>query len=496
MKNTAFFVTAAILFLVSCSKKNEMAAPVPASPVENSEAGFSLSLQLPAGTEAEAGVATLVMETSGQEKIVKVTLVKTNDKMNTGLIILPQGKYQLTQLKIADKNGVYVYAAPKAQSPKAAEVATPLAFELSANTDKPLVNLAVSNVTSANVASDFGYPKNAFDGQDQVKIKLKASINVGGYVYDNMDGQLQLTWQDAQNQAHTEQIQLTQGENEIGLSKNANSFVFEYRKWNVTDKMEMPASEIEPGTTIIIGGSVTARKLSEEKTWNESNGDSRYYSRKTYEYNGADQLVKTMYYQKLPQYQDLQLQQIHEFEYTFGKLTQVNYFDGNHKPTGYIKFTLDNNGLVTNMEQKSYDQLTYAAVDYGMENNSKQVTIDYLYNNGHSLEYKYWIENGNKTRETGTSSTGGSEGGNFEYDNYINPYYLLGVQDIYLRHSSRNNLVQQNKNYSGGFPTSVPYGYEYNYDAAGYPVQLQKKFKTYPTGTHQYTARTEFTYKN
>lgn len=486
------------MLTTGCSKDRILSEPPPSAPnpVSVKIPAAQLAIELPANSNLQNAQATLVLEKAGEEKIVKVQLKEQNNKMHTGAIVLNAGEYQLVQLKITDKQGTYVYAVPQAQSAKANEVATPLAVKVAVANDTPLVNLSVAAITAGSNAADFGYPQNAFEGQDQFTIKLNATINIGGCIYAGIDGQLLVTWYDGQNREHTEQVQLQPGDNTLFLAKSATRFVFEYKKWNVTDKMEMPASSIEPGMTIAIGGSVAARKLAEEQTWNESNGTSQLYSRKTYQYNAGDQLVKTMYYQKIPQHQEPQLQQVHEFEYQFGKLAQINYFDGKNKQYGYIKFTYSSNGYVTNMEQKSYDQLTYAAVDRGIENSNLQVTIDYLYNNGQALEYKYWIENGNKTRETGRSSAGGSESGTFQYDNYINPYYVLGVQDIYLRYNSRNNMIHQDKGYSGGFPTSEPYEFTYSYNEAGYPVQLLKKFRTYSTGMHQYTAKTVYTYKN
>lgn len=495
-RHFGFLLTVAMVLTMGCSKDEKISGtPLPDAPAPN-EAAVQLVIDLPGQSAITGARAILVLHKAGQEKIVKVSLTEQGNKMHTGPIVLDDGEYDLTQLKITDKNGVYLFAVPRAQSAKANEVNTPLNIRFSANSEKPLLNITATAIGGTNNALDFGYPMGAFENQDQFSIKLKATINVGGYIYDNMDGQLTLTWYDAAQQPHTEQIQLKAGDNSIALVKNATRYVFDYRKWNVTDQMDMPADAITPDMTIIIGGTVKARKLSEEKTWHFNDFINELYSRKTYTYNSKDQLVKTLYYQKIPQYQDLQLQQIHAFEYQLGRLMQVKFLDRYNMPYGYIKFTYNNNGFVTNMEQKSYDQFTYAAVDYAADNGKVEVTIDYLYDNGHSLEYKYWLENGNKTRETGRSSTGSSEGGTYQYDNFINPYYLLGVQDIFLRYNSRNNLLEQAKGYTGGFPTLEPYQFDYSYDEAGYPVQLMKKFRSYPSGNHMYTEKTVYTYKD
>ncbi|HRP57905.1 hypothetical protein [Agriterribacter sp.] len=495
IRTIGFFLTIASLIAVSCSKDTEVIQkPEPSAPTPTGASAVQISLALPGNTGIQNAQAILVLEQTGQEKVVKVKLQEQDERLHTGPVVLPAGEYRLTQLKVADKNGKYLYAVPRAASARANEVTTPLAVRLVANADKPVVNLTAAPITIAGNATDFGYPTNAFEGQDRFTVQLKATVNVGGYVYDNMDGQLLITWYDAQDNPHSEQVQLQAGNNTISLPVGASRFVFTYSKWNVTDEMDMPASAVTRGMSIAIGGSVAARKLSEEKTWIESDGSSRLVSRKTYHYNGAGQLVKTMYYQKLPQYAELQLQQVHAFEYQPGKLMHVQYFDGNNKSYGYLKFMYNNNGQITHMEQKSYDQMTYAAVEHSIEYGSRKVTIDYLYENGHALEYTYQVENGNRTKESGISSAGASEGGTFEYDNNINPYYLLGIQDIYLRYNSRNNMIQQNKSYSGSMPSSIPYRFNYTYDDAGYPVQLLKNFRSYSSNTHLYTEKTVYTY--
>jgi hypothetical protein len=495
IKTIGFFLAIGSLIAASCSKDIEIIQkPGPAIPAPTGASAVQISLALPANTGIQSAQAILVLEQTGQEKIVKAELQEQDERLHTGPIVLPAGEYQLTQLKVADKNGKYLYAVPRAASARANEVATPLAVRLVVNTDRPVVNLTAAPITVACNATDFGYPANAFEGQDRFTVQLKATVNVGGHVYDNMDGQLLITWYDAQDDPHLEQVQLQAGNNAISLPLGASRFVFTYNKWNITDEMDMPASAVTPGMSIVIGGSVAARKLSEEKTWIESDGSSRLFSRKSYHYNDAGQLVKTMYYQKLPQYAELQLQQVHAFEYRLGRITHVKYFNGENKPYGYIKFMYNDNGQIMHMEQKSYDQMTYAVVEHGIENGNRKVTIDYLYDNGHALEYIYQIENGNRTKESGISSAGASEGGTFGYDNNINPYYLLGIQDIYLRHNSRNNIIQQNKSYSGSIPSSVPYQFNYTYDDAGYPVQLLKNFKSYSSNTHLYTEKTVYTY--
>ena len=59
---------------------------------------------------------------------------------------------------------------------------------------------------------------------------------------------------------------------------------------------------------------------------------------------------------------------------------------------------------------------------------------------------------------------------------------------------SKNNLIEQQKNYSGNIPSAEPYKFEYTYDADGYPVELVKHFKNYRTGEHLFKIKIVYTY--
>lgn len=495
--NAITFLGTACLLLLACSKPI-VPAPGQQGPGNNpgsNETGIVLYLSTPANIPAAATLtAELLIESAGQQQVLKAPVTGGNQQLNTALLLLPAGNYSIVQCKISDANGRYILATPQRQSAKAAGLSRVLPVAVSVVKDSSMVTLDAIAIGAVDAPESFGYPVSAFDSPARISVVVHPTINIGGYVFDHIDGQLEVTWYDAQQQAHQELLQLRAGLNNIGLPKDATRFHFVYHKWNITDEMELPANAVTPGMTIVLGGAVAARKLKEEQTWTEAAGQYQPESRKTYTYNAIGQLVATHYYQKLPQYVDLQLQQIHEFEYQNGKLTQVRYFNGQHQPYGYLRFTYANNGFVTNMEQKSYDQTTYAAVSYGVSTVGKTVEIDYLYSNGQALEYQFTLKNGNKIQEQGRSSTGAGEGGTFAYDGYINPYRLLGVQDIYLRYMSNNNLMEENKSYAGGFPVFIPGTFQYSYDEKGYPVQLIKQCKNYMSGAVAFHSKTQYSY--
>ena len=57
-----------------------------------------------------------------------------------------------------------------------------------------------------------------------------------------------------------------------------------------------------------------------------------------------------------------------------------------------------------------------------------------------------------------------------------------------------NNLISQQKSYSGTYPPAVAYEFIYKYDNEGYPTELIRHYKSYLTNQFVYTTKTVFTY--
>jgi hypothetical protein len=105
------------------------------------------------------------------------------------------------------------------------------------------------------------------------------------------------------------------------------------------------------------------------------------------------------------------------------------------------------------------------------------------------------IKGGNKVEDRASSSTGGGEGGTYKYDFNINPFVHMNMPNMFLSNLSKNNLVDQQKNFHGSIPSTVVYKYEYSYDNDGYPKEVVKYYKGYLTGEHLYKIKTVYTYR-
>jgi hypothetical protein len=123
------------------------------------------------------------------------------------------------------------------------------------------------------------------------------------------------------------------------------------------------------------------------------------------------------------------------------------------------------------------------------------ILIDYYLNNGQYFSYEYRFQFGNKIDELPNGGTNTNTSyGKFEYDDYINPYFLWGFTDEYLRYSSANNEINAEYTYGGGFPIFIPGTYSYTYDQEGYPVQLVKTYLTYQTHSFGYREKIIYNY--
>lgn len=325
-------------------------------------------------------------------------------------------------------------------------------------------------------------------------LKVKAAISIGGILYDSIPASLQVTSWDSSNNAYQSQLNLTAGTNNVRLTKTHARFKLKLSKWGVTDEITLAKTEIREGRIISLGGSKTARKLRMEEGFLFAAGAYQPSGKTVYSYNANGTLRQIDYYLKKPQHSDLKLYHYDQFVYNGNTIEKINRFDENAVNVGATVFTFNGKGKIINMHQHSYGTDTYASVDYGAETGVPGITIDYLYNNGQAMEYKMKFKGGNKVEDQAISSTGGSEGGTYGYDANINPYAHINLPDIYLSNLSKNNMISQQKTYSGSIPSGVPYKFDYACDAEGYPIELTKHYKSYVTGQDLYKTKTIYTY--
>lgn len=329
---------------------------------------------------------------------------------------------------------------------------------------------------------------------DSVIVRVRAIVQVGDITYDSIPARLLFTSFDSANVAHSRTLNLMPGVNQIKVPKAHIAYQLRLSAFGQTLEQSIVAAEYNPAMVIEFNGSRQPKRLSKEESYRMIDGQAVPDGQTFYEYAANNRLSRIVYYKKFPHSADLQLDFSEQYNYESGRLKIINLYTYYNERMGFIEFVYDGSGRITNMHQEMSGQHTYAAVNHALFNGEGSIGIDYLYHTGHAMEYVMEFSGGNKVSEAGTTSAGKSEGGGFTYDHYINPYAHMGMLNIYLSNLSKNNLVGQQKGYSGSIPSAVPYKYEYKYDADGYPVELLKSFRSYLDGKHLYQIKTVYTY--
>ncbi len=484
-----------MLFFSACRKTDEIFNQQPPSSIDTT-AYLQLSVSGVQQTGSQLYALISIDSKAGQAVVTnkKITLDLIQGSYKTDKIELPKGEFKLSKFIVVKASDTAVFASPLANSPKAAQVTHPLAIPL--NIVKKGINTAVVqvlNIASSDLPAGFGYTGADFGFQTFTNLKVKLKISVGQVVYDSLPGKLLI---DAVNQAGehwTREIDMQKGITDIRVPDAYSSYTFKVSKWMVLAQKVLGAGELHSNMVVALETGRQPKRLVEEATFIENALALVPDSRTEYFYI-ANLLSGIKYYLKSTQVSGLPLTNIYKFIYSGNELDSIQRFGPGNISTGYTTFDYSG-GKISNMRNRSYDQETGVAIEYTMAGNNEVVEIDYLFHNGHTMNYKFNTKDGNRISEQALSSTGGSEGGTFEYDSYINPKHQLGYPDIFFLNYSKNNLTREQKNYAGAIPSVVPYKFEYVYDNDGYPSEVYTSYKGYSSQQHLYRIKKTYKYQ-
>lgn len=170
--------------------------------------------------------------------------------------------------------------------------------------------------------------------------------------------------------------------------------------------------------------------------------------------------------------------------------------DENGSVVSSTSFRYDARGKVTSIKQdaKGTSEVN-ATVNYMQMHGSYMIQAHYKYSHTNTELYSNMtMTGGNMIKMEAATTNYSSELGLYQYDSNINPYGSLGWPDLLLSRQSKNNVIGQQKSYSGSYPTADPYKFEYKYDDNGYPVELIKSFKSPMTQQHLFVTKTVYNY--
>jgi hypothetical protein len=310
-----------------------------------------------------------------------------------------------------------------------------------------------------------------------------------------LPGLLKLEAVKANGERWLREIDLSQGITALQIPQEYNLYSFTINKWNTTIRKEYSRADLFNNMLLSFSGTRAAKRLIEESVFIDNAYAVTAESRSEYVYNQNNKLQTIRYYQKSLQVSGLPLTFVYQFHYTQPDAWDTVYrYDAAQVLTGYTAMER-NNGTIRSIFTKSYDQHTGAAVSYNTVAGGKEIVVDYLFSNNNSMQYKMKLIQGNRVEERAQSSTGGAETGTYAYDVYINPYHQLGYDDLYFSNVSKNNLLSVSKSYAGAIPSTIPYRYEYVYDADGYPAEAYISYKGYSSQQHLFRIKKVYRYQ-
>ncbi|MBN8676206.1 MAG: hypothetical protein J0L56_18890 [Chitinophagales bacterium] len=492
-----FLITLVLLSAVaSCTKTKDI---TPASPISSTDTTSYIQfkatgLQL----SGDQHYAIITVENKAGQVLLnnkKITLDYVQGVYKTDKVQVNKGEYRLTKFIVAKASDTAVYAAPLANSAKAAQVTKPLPLDLAVTEyGVTLFTTEVVKINGEDAPVSFGYNTSDFGFLPYLTLKVKLKMRVGAVDYDSLPGKLMIDAVNDNNEHWTREIELTRGVTSFRVPENFSNYKLVINKWNTGIEANYPRVAISNNAQINLENFKQAKKLVKETSYLELSTGLKDDSRTEYFYSNGNKLSDVKYYQRLPQFADLQLQQVYKFLYTGDALDTIKRFSPDNAVTGFTAFGYAGN-KITSMHNKSYDQQTFAAVEYTGTVANPRITIDYLFSNGNSMVYRMNYSGDNKVNDQAQTSTGGTQSSVYEYDTNINPYHQLGYPDLFFTQTSKNNRVMEQSSYGGAFPTSIPYKYEYSYDNDGYPSVLFISYKGYSSGQHLYRIKKVFQYQ-
>lgn len=323
-------------------------------------------------------------------------------------------------------------------------------------------------------------------------INLRARMVIGEITYDSIPASLALFSWDSLGERSLSFHSLVAGTNKLTLPTGKQKFQFKLSKWGSTDELVINTKDIVADSVYVLGTSREAKKLKTEYVSVLKSNKYEAESKTDYIYKEDGNLDQIIFNRKKEDGRPY-IHQVARFEYQDKKVQRIARYNEANDLYGYTSFSYSN-GRITGMYEKGADQETIAKVEYSFSPR-QEVIINYTYpSKTYTMGYYMQFAEGNLMEGNGITSHHTSELAKYQYDHQVNPYIHMNWPDLFLSHSSKNNVIAQQQSFSNGFPVAVPSGYSYTYDSEGYPKELIKTYKSGSTGQYLYTTKTEFVY--
>jgi hypothetical protein len=505
---TLLFAT--LFILVSCKKPVEPQQPNDPGPMPGLSHKYRITADALPGlpNQPMANLLAKFDVKNAQDELVvsnKVAAIRFNGKFVTEEMELPAGTYRISKLMIVSGTGNVLYAVPVTNSVKATQVTKPLAYPMVLPAATSLdVAAEFLKVEATDKAVDFGYADDEFGnssipGDEELSIRIKTNIKVGDIVYDNIPSSLIYRMFSASNELLSVKfISLAAGINTLQLDKNAAQHEFIVQKWGSDYTKRFTKTDIRKDVVYQFGEEKEAKKLKSEITARWDGNMYKAESKNNYVYDGKGRLTKIEFMQKRPSDGTPFVARTENFEYTDGRVEKISMYNEGNVFAGTRSISYNAAGKINHITEDILNvSKTEVEVAHHGPNGDAMDEVNFRFSYSHTaltMEYYQRWRNGNLFSDNSRTSNGSTETGSYQHDNGIDPYVHMNWPDLFLSHSSKNNMNWQARTYYGSYPINVVYSFEYKYDSEGYPIELIRRYKSYITGQHLFTTKTTFSY--
>lgn len=499
MKQVVNLFLLSILFLSACNKnKEDIVIPKPSDPsVPTQESPFVLELTLDREVNQDSLEVLVSIDNAAGASLYQQEVIKIGRKASSPLQWvsaerkLPKGQYRLTQV-LVKQGETAISAAPVVASRKAKEVSYTLPLLMNLNGAPQVVQPKTLTIGEVDGPADFGYPSGFFP-QQGILVNVKMKIKVGKIMYDMPVSTFNLLSTDASGQ-RTSSVVERSAENTFRISKNAVEQEINLKHWNLSLSKTLKKADLVDNMEIVLEGEKEARRLSRTESFLEVQGQWMPKAKALYEYRGDGLLQSAVYYQKKPEVYELVHTLTDKAVYAGNRLMETVRTNGENKKVGSTKFEYSADDVISHVIQTTQAGTTYSVIEQTASTEGTVADVYMVLDNGATVHYSHTFSGGNKIKYAASTSGGKSEGGEYSYDQMINPYAHTMFPDMNLTHVSKNNILHSTKGFSGAFPSVVLYKSEYVYNEEGYPVELLEYYKSYATQEHLYRNKTVFYY--
>ena len=503
MKSIIKLLTLLSVFIYySCGKEPAMNQPQP-----QSSNYFRVEIKDLPGSNTimqQSYVLLSVMNEQNEEVLKNRKLILSHDgsSYKTARLLLGAGRYRVTSLMIRNNNDSLMYAAPRTNSVRAAEVINPLylAFNLPSKNDL-MLPVEVASVQHGDQPSHFGYADGSFGvpsespNSEYFKVGVRIKLTIGDIVYDSIPSTLKITIWDKQNQEKLVYKELSPGMNDVLLPRLANKYSLLIEKWGYAEQKFIDPATINANTSYEFNGVMESRILRSEITYRVIDGTDKAETKTLYLYNPEKKIHQVLHYKKKNDGTPY-LAFTDDYRYNGAQLENIRRKDETGTETESTLFIRNAEGQPQAITQSTNSGITTSAlVNYYSAEGFTGIHVNYKYSHhSNMLDYDMRFAAGNMSESAAMRANTTAEMGTYQYDQNINPYAVMHLDDLFFSNVSKNNRVAQYKQYTGSMPEADVYEYQYTYDQFGYPKQVIKKYKSPLLNQHSFTTKTIYNY--